>query len=173
MEISITSGTTALDGETIRIIVTACVGLLGTLIGGILNYIVTNGKMKKELQLEEMKYNNDRESKEDEKKEAFSQKKKKLYFAYLDAAIRYATQKDNIDDLRNKTLEVVLVGSEGVAKVVSAYYTEINDEINREEEFSLVRHDDYVNKIINAIRKDICKESDDIYVHLVDNDKLR
>lgn len=47
MEISIISGTTALDGETIRIIVTACVGLLGTLIGGILNYIVTNGKIKK------------------------------------------------------------------------------------------------------------------------------
>ena len=35
------------------------------------------------------------------KKRLFA-KKKKLYFTYLDAAIRYATQKDNIDDLRNK-----------------------------------------------------------------------
>lgn len=171
MEISVTTGTTALDGETIRIIVTAVVGLLGTLIGGILNYIITNGRIKKELQLEKMKYDNEREDKENEKKEVMLQEKKKVYSEYIDVAIRYAAKKDNIDDLRNKTLEVVLVGTEKVAKVVSAYYTEINDEINKDLEFSSVRHDIHINSIINAIRKEIYEESDDIYVHLVDNDK--
>ena len=163
---------TLLDGETLRILITAVTGLCGTLIGGLINYFMTKGQMKKELALEEKKYYHEYRMKGDAEKKVVLEQKKKIYKEYVDAAIKYAEKKDNLEELRKKTIEVVLIGSDKVSKAVSEYYSDINDELNSELEFALVMHDEYINRIINAIRTDIMKDSDEIYVHLVDNDKF-
>ena len=163
---------TLLDGETLRILITALTGLCGTLIGGLINYFMTKGQMKKELVLEEKKYYHEYRMKEDAEKKVVLEEKKKIYKEYIDVAIKYAAKRDNLEELRKKTIEVVLIGSGKVSKTVSEYYSDINDELNREPELALVKHDEHINRIINAIRKDIMEGPDEIYVHLVDNDKF-
>lgn len=161
---------TFIDGETIKIVITGLTGLLGTLVGGYLNYLMTISQMKKEESLEKLKYDNERKAKEEEDKEKSINKRKRLYTEYIDVAVAYASKKDNIEELRKKTIDIILQGGDEVAEAVSAYYTDINDEINRDIEFAIVKHDEHINNIINSIRKEISEEPDTIYVHLVDND---
>lgn len=160
-----------IDSETIRIIITGCIGLLGTFVGGFLNCLMTNSQVKKEESLEKLKYENDRKIKEEAEKKESIEKRKKLYSEYIDVATSYASKKDNIDELRKKTIDVILQGGEDVVKAVSKYYSDINDELNRMPEFASIKYDENINKVINAVRKEILGVEDDIYVHLVDNDR--
>lgn len=159
-----------IDGETIRIAITALTGLLGTLLGGLINYFMTKGQMDKELKLERTKYENECKLKKEAEKQDIFERKKILYAEYIEVAVRYATTKDNLEDLKKKTIDILLIGSNEVSKAVSNYFTDINDEINRD--FPSIKHDKHINNILNAIRNEISEEADVIYIHLVDNDKL-
>lgn len=158
------------DAETIRLLITALSGFLGAIVGGVINYFITKGQSERELKLQQQKFDNENLKQE---KVDYAQKledKKRMYVAYIETVMRYADKKDNIEELRRVTVQVVLNGSNIVAVAVSKYFNEISDAFNITANI-LINHDEYVTNIINSIRKELLCTDEELDIHLVCSDK--